>query len=558
MHEPGFQIQIAEFLSHVPSIAQFDSYFSSCTTEMTDVIMNLNDKKECNPIILECVLMKEMIEIWRSMSIVNFASPLRQRKNYGNIEGDSIFENPRIPDYLLSDLSRDRIDSSKLISQEIFPLTGYNDRSLKAKGMDSMIQLLKLIVFRDRLLFSWIETEFWRKVVDNQYKDMRLKKSIYTGRLGQLRFEMQREDEVQVNENSDDEGGDHGDIQVNEVNSTAKKVRNLRFGPLAICEIDERQIISDFEDGKEFLAHMKGGNMSKISLAVRAQLIEKNWFMGAAELQSLILHEIHKEHYRQDVHLLLFPLESKSKAFKSRLEDDKNFQSDVDYRLLVPSNLNKKKLIRKAMLSEFAKEYKTLLSLDYSDKNLKTSKEELKVRLMDWYYDNMEELAIEEVERAEFAKLVIRMNLNVYSDSYGLLNFVPSKIESHSDFFKNSSEKGESMNDVTKQTSKTQNLIFSDVAATRVLCDLWYTPHLSEILLKLSVSDSSSNKQVSDISRKLYTNSFVFQKSYQVHALLFQTYNLIRIYARLLQSSQRYSAHGIYYFISVFNQTLYK
>jgi hypothetical protein len=48
----------------------------------------------------------------------------------------------------------------------------------------------------------------------------------------------------------------------------------------------------------------------------------------------------------------------------------------------------------------------------------------------------MEELAIEECEKAQFARLINIVNESVFSDSYGGINYVPSKIKKNADYFK--------------------------------------------------------------------------------------------------------------------------
>ena len=47
-----------------------------------------------------------------------------------------------------------------------------------------------------------------------------------------------------------------------------------------------------------------------------------------------------------------------------------------------------------------------------------------------------------------------------------------------------------------------------------------------------------------DITKMLFIDLGIFGKSYEIHALIFQIYNLVKAYSKLLQSSQRISSHG--------------
>ena len=130
----------------------------------------------------------------------------------------------------------------------------------------------------------------------------------------------------------------------------------------------------------------------------------------------------------------------------------------------------------------------------------------------------------------------------IYVDPYGSMTFVPSKVKKNADFFRIYEEK-EGVLNVKKQSSKVQEMCLNDAGTETNLASLWYTPHLTEILVKLAPVEVTL-KPTTDTSKKLFRNSFVYGKSLEIYTMLYQTYMMIKAYAKMLQSSQRYSAHG--------------
>jgi hypothetical protein len=47
-----------------------------------------------------------------------------------------------------------------------------------------------------------------------------------------------------------------------------------------------------------------------------------------------------------------------------------------------------------------------------------------------------------------------------------------------------------------------------------------------------------------DLTKLLFIDFGIYGKSYEIHALIFQIYNLIKAYSKLLQCSQRVSSHS--------------
>ena len=106
----------------------------------------------------------------------------------------------------------------------------------------------------------------------------------------------------------------------------------------------------------------------------------------------------------------------------------------------------------------------------------------------------MEELAVEMCEKAQLGRLMNTINNRVFSDSYGGINFVPSKIKKNADFFKSKLfyladtmeaqyQKDSEILRVKKQSSKEQEVYSLENSVQVSLCSLWYTPHITETVL---------------------------------------------------------------------------
>ncbi len=178
---------------------------------------------------------------------------------------------------------------------------------------------------------------------------------------------------------------------------------------------------------------------------------------------------------------------------------------DVDYHLLVPNIMSKKKILRKLIINDYKKEY--LRVKDYTDAQRDIAIGQAKTRLIEWFCENMEEVAAEECQKAEFSKLCRVMGSVLYFDSYGTLSFVPSRVKKNSDYFRLFEEKEGALN-VKKQSSRLQEIFANDAGTEIPLLSLWYTPHLTEILAVRSgfKYDTVANQQRNCLPRKSQSN----------------------------------------------------
>ena len=99
-----------------------------------------------------------------------------------------------------------------------------------------------------------------------------------------------------------------------------------------------------------------------------------------------------------------------------------------------------------------------------------------------WYNDNLSCIAKEECEKAQFVKIMATMKKTIFSDSYGSISFLESKIRTNNEFFlyENQSEKGNI--EIKKPLCRKQELYFYHDDHLVQLAHLWYIPHTAECI----------------------------------------------------------------------------
>ncbi|KAJ3223363.1 hypothetical protein HK099_001239 [Clydaea vesicula] len=158
----------------------------------------------------------------------------------------------------------------------------------------------------------------------------------------------------------------------------------------------------------------------------------------------------------------------------------------------------------------------------------------LKARIIDWYYENMTHAVIEECERAEFASLNVGLSRAAANSPSGKILFVNSKYKRHAQFFEADNKREEIADSEEPKTSKCQSVFLDD----EVITQLWYLPHLTEILVKVTENLSQPN----DISELAYENSGIWSKALQLHYLVYDIYNIVQIFAQMIQNNSKNSS----------------
>lgn len=137
------------------------------------------------------------------MRETGFNVTVRQRKNHEIIQlhNDQNMENPYIIDYILNckyspfeKLEEKNFQSLGIVQET---LNIFTDETYKESGRSILFNLFKVLILKNRLHFSWIDSENLRKTYETQYQFMGItgNKNALCGRLAPLKFDDSRHNE---------------------------------------------------------------------------------------------------------------------------------------------------------------------------------------------------------------------------------------------------------------------------------------------------------------------------------------------------------------------------
>nr|KAJ3423215.1 Aminoacyl tRNA synthase complex-interacting multifunctional protein 1 [Polyrhizophydium stewartii] len=435
-------------------------------------------------------------EFWDMMADNKFQLSQRTRRQIGGLDSNLWLQNPYLPDALLSEyyVPYDQTDEGtyKSLGVQLSAQSFFNDASFQANGREILFRGLKVVVLRSRLLRTWIESENWRKAYEAQFSQMGVPKANFANRLGPLRFDAGNansssfEEAAEAKDAEEDIGALNDNLNDSEtdLDSAAIDTGLFRLGPLAISELDELQSLIDVSNLPGITSLMRPTGILRLKQSIRIQLLEKNWLMAATELHNLLLSEIHGATLNGQQAPSTDKNQSQRPTVASATGADlpNNNLFDVDYRTLATTNLGKKKQLRRILMAEFSKEYKSLSSQDITE----NQKEQAIIKFKD---------GGSEVDRQRY-----------------------------------------------KQSVQTQEIVCNDAGAgAERLAKLWYLPHLTEIVLTMGGPDKP-HKGAIDLSHRIFRNPQIFLKSAKIHSLIFEIYSIVSVFAHLLQDNRRYAA----------------
>ncbi|KAJ3327154.1 hypothetical protein HDU76_012304 [Blyttiomyces sp. JEL0837] len=331
MHQSGINVSFCEMIPSLTEVYRVWKVAKKNSINLYDLVETLNGvdtqiPRPSRPAV-ECTIWKNLTSIWDDMVETDFSPPTRGRRLIGGLDSDVWLENPLLPDLILSeryipyDLPNE--GNARTIPNTISPYNMYTDPPFKPFARDILSRLLKTVVLRYRLLYSWIETEFWKTAFEDQFPQMGVNKAAYAGRLGALRYDIPEMADSTVVEDDDLEDFDNTEVHADAIMDTTElahpnsETRLWRVGPLAIAELDEGQSMYDFSKLPTTLSLIRLVQMHKLSRALK---------------------------------------QARRKSKVDGMNEANSQKFDVDYRTLVASILPKKKQMRKAMMLEFVKE----------------------------------------------------------------------------------------------------------------------------------------------------------------------------------------------------------
>jgi hypothetical protein len=330
----------------------------------------------------------------------------------------------------------------------------YNDPSFQEDGIELLYKMLKSMLLCHRITKEWLETgisliytENWKKSFDAQLTEIGVKKSNFNTRLASLKFEFQTGSvkDVSVEDEREEDQEPELTDAIDDI-ELDRDISSMRCGPLAMAEVDETVCAFESDSLEGILYMMKRYGTRKLKNTLKLQTLEHYWNLSATELTNLILLEVQIS----DVQAIEKMPELGTGAKSEEAALKKN-----DLNSLVPSIMNQKKLLRKIMLVEFAKENRNLMALDISQSEKDLKMKRLRDRLIEFYYRNMINVVSQEVERSEFAKFMADFRTKLDRASYSNLIFSLSPITKYSEFLSNT----DSQNDdkpILKQPALTQ------------------------------------------------------------------------------------------------------
>ncbi|KAH9272139.1 hypothetical protein BASA83_005731 [Batrachochytrium salamandrivorans] len=473
MHHPEISVQLTEVTPALGLITHIWNLIQSLSNDMCTTVDKLSPGKSSSKSIADCVVLKTLNDYWDTMADMRFQLPARIRRMIGGFDSNVWLQNPYLPDALLNEfyVPYDQTDEGtyKSLGIQLCALSFYTDASFQPDGREILYRMYKVLILRSRLWRVWIESENWRNAYDAQFSQMKISKRGYSGRLTNTNIEL------------------------------------LRFGPLAIAELDESQLHFDLSTIQGITSLMRPSGIFRLKQGIKIQFLDKSWFMAAAELHSMVLEEIHSNILNCPKSQQLETIQP-SRPMSGKKLDTPSEQPhyDIDYRTLVVSNLSKKKYLRRTIVFEYSKEYQLLTKKDITDNQKEQALVKFKAKLIDWYLANFSEVVSEECERLQ---------------EYG------ADMEKHK----------------YKQSIQTQEVVSNEVGGgTEKLARLWHLPHLTEIILAMGGPDKPHKGPV-DLAHRIYRNKQIFFKSTKIHSLIYELYSLISVFSHLLHDNRRYS-----------------
>ncbi|KAJ3074051.1 hypothetical protein HDU98_012246 [Podochytrium sp. JEL0797] len=372
---------------------------------------------------------------------------------------------------------------------------------------------------------------------------MGLQKNEFVDRLGTVDYERPGVDNAVI-EDDDLEDLDGKELAY-EAGETSDNPNSIHWscGPLAIAELDDSRHVFNFSSFKAITELIRPMNIGIMARALKAQLIEKNWLMGSAEVNGFILHEIHRAAmFEKEMDVKLQEKNKKKKPGRVNPKDKNVKQFDVDYKNLIASSIiAKKRQMRKAMLVEYTKENRKIVKKECSDREKDLEIMVLKSHLIDWYLMNIREIAVEECERAEYTSLMMEFKIYAQSLAAGKVVFRNSKITKNKDFVAG-------VNSISKPNSKhidldgsidIQEVTVRKIDGVEKISTLWYLPHATEALMTLGVCDKI-NRAVPEIHTKLFQNGNLYAKSITLQKLVIEIMRCVAVFASLYCDNGRF------------------
>ncbi|KAJ3088326.1 hypothetical protein HK102_009028 [Quaeritorhiza haematococci] len=542
MHHASIAVNITEMITTLHAVADVFEQAKAATNKMTKALECIDSSVAVPRHAVECVAWAAVTRVWEGMYNRGF-SFLKPRHTSTTLDSEFWFENPLITDIILDEyyIPYDQSDrgNARALNVQVAPYTMFSDPSFQPKGRDIMVQLLKAILLRNRLLLTWVESENWRRMYEVQIEQMGVNWRQHARRLTPLRFDLIDLIDTTV----DDDDGEESSDNILEGESTEEAVDQsqlllsysttrifdtdvLKVGPLALTELDDTQCNFDCHTFRGLNAMLRQEVQGQMSRALKIQLLERSFYTAAVHTHCLALAELHKQVLAgAELDIARVPEKQKNNRkgnLKNNVEETTSTKSNK-YQALVISISAKKKYLRKFVLHEYAKEYKELLVSDIKESEKELAITSIKNNLINWYFNSLIEVVAEECDRAEYAQLVLLFRISTAATGAE---------------FGSGSAKATDNDSDGMQGVQTQDVMQSN---GEQLIRLWFIPPLAEVVTLGGAQKVVTAKTALDLRQKLFRNSLVCHRCFILCSLIMDIFGLVRTFAFVLQDNERYA-----------------
>ncbi|TPX37057.1 hypothetical protein SmJEL517_g00863 [Synchytrium microbalum] len=523
MHHGALSVYMTEVVPMLEKIVDVLDQAKLCSVETRRAIKSHAGEALVPVHVVDCANWAVFMALWEEQ--VEAEIPLPGKPGVG-LDSEVWTENPLLGDIVITEMYNPyhytSSDNARALGINLGPMSAFSDPAYQETARSYAHLLTRLLLIKNRLNLSWTETEYWRRALDLQYVQMGVNRRAYGARLAPLPLDGNPlpPDVISTEEDEIEDYQEESFYEsYTDLVSASSDLQN--FG-LAMAEIDRLFDDFNFSTFEALQFNLRWQVVRAMTHSLRVQMLEKNYLMGAVELHSLLLAEIHKN--------------ALTSSFEPGLLDSsQRLDVEVDYRLLATSIVPKKRKLRRAMLLAYTERLE-LYGGDEKDEDAKKMfVDQMKDELIHWYCNNLAEVVVEWSERSEFAKLMLEVKRISVEKTYGKLLFRSSKILNHLDYFA-TLEKG-----TTEDNDNNLGVSIQDVVAengTEKIAKLWYIPHITEIILGLVPTDKGG--RAADVSRRAFRNSLLYRRSLIMYTLVLEILTMFSRVAVLLQENRKF------------------
>jgi len=491
MHHIGMPaIDIVEFFPNIfEGIIHLRNEAHSLMSELIEVVDYIEQGK-CKRGVVKAACYIQFQKIWNELFATNFLLPKLWK---GTTSFNStLLHNPFFPDFLLDEIDDVEINNS----------TEEKELLLKTENIKVKKELkyfIRCVIGFERLLSAWFQNEVLRQTLESQAVAMDINRHTLLPKLDPLPFETMEISSDISSQYRDVENYSDDEEQNSSANDKAKdKQKKIH---LAIAEIDDSWANFDFMTISGLEKIINNGCI-KLSYALLFQTLEKCNVFCSVEINNLNM---------------IKDLENVLRS-NSGGEESKENRQKINYRDYIFTSSAHKKILRKAMLMEYAKEFHKMFKLLNDETLMVQERIRIKSRLFRFYRSHLSEIIIECAQRIDVIKTARRLE-----------NFVIENSNIRSIF---------SRGRLLTEESNEQSESAYDCDGKGTLLKLWMIPSFHQILALNPPRNLSVDIERDNLS-KTFQNTKMFYNILQIVASLLEIYSMATIFGQYISEERQ-------------------